>query len=384
MYEKFYKLTGKPFQLNPDPRFYFKSKEHVRAMAYLCYGLQQGQGFIIVTGDIGTGKTMLVNNLFRELEAQNVIAAKIVSTNVKETDLLRLLAAEFKLPYEKINKATLLLNLREFFQRCVDDGKRVLLIIDECQNLPRSSLEELRMLLNHDYKGMPLVQSFLLGQREFRGILRAPGLEQLRQRVIAAHHLKPLSVDEIKEYVLHRLQKVGWQDDPQFEEGLFVEVFRFTGGVPRRINTFMDRLLLRGALEHSHTITLAELTIVAAEIKTEQGVDEPESDHQSVDPLTDDEVIAAPRAAADTVRVAGSGQVDLHRLEEKLDQKLAQMQQMVTRLSVAAQASLPPRIHVDDDEKPFPIWRASVVGALLFVLLGIGAVLYYVMSRAAH
>ncbi|MEQ8496645.1 MAG: AAA family ATPase, partial [Gammaproteobacteria bacterium] len=219
MYESFFGLTSKPFTLNPDPRFFFRSAGHKRALAYMRYGLQQEQGFIVVTGDVGTGKTMLVNNLFREIEDQALVAAKIVSSNVKDVDLLRLIAAEFDVPFESSSKASLLHDLEHFFKQCRDEGKRVLLVIDEAQNLPRSALEELRMLSNFDYQGLPLVQSFLLGQREFRGIMRAPGLEQLRQRVIAAYHLKPLSHEEVKSYIEHRMRKAGWANDPVIEEG---------------------------------------------------------------------------------------------------------------------------------------------------------------------
>ena len=245
MYEAHFKLTGKPFQLNPDPHFFYRSQGHKRALAYMRYGLQQEQGFIVVTGDVGTGKTMLVNNLFREIEDQGVVAAKIVSTNVKDLDLLRLIAAEFDIPFEKASKASLLHDLEAFFKACREDGKRVLLVMDEAQNLPRSALEELRMLSNFDHNGMPLVQSFLLGQREFRGILRAPGLEQLRQRVIAAYHLKPLSAPEIKSYVEHRMRRVGWTNDPIIEEAVYQRIYEITGGVPRRINTLFDRKIGR-------------------------------------------------------------------------------------------------------------------------------------------
>lgn len=375
MYEKFYNLTGKPFQLNPDPRFFFKSKGHLRAMAYLRYGLQQGQGFIVVTGDIGTGKTMLVNNLFREIESHNVVAAKVVSTNVKEHDLLRLLAADFNLPYEKLSKAALLLKLEEFFRGCVDEGKRVLLVIDEAQNLPRSSLEELRMLSNFDYKGQPLVQSFLLGQREFRSALRSQGLEQLRQRIIAAYHLKPLSAEEVHYYVTHRLHKVGWQDDPRFDDEVFAEIFRFTGGVPRRINTLMDRLLLHACLEQTHGIAVEELRLVTSEIDAEQGGRDPEPQDVRLEPIgAEDRGAAVPHAPA-----PAHGQADLQRLEDKLEQRLAQVQQAVNRISVTLQAPPPPppAHHEMIEERPFPFWTVSFGAAVVLMLLAAGVVFYF-------
>ena len=297
MYEDFYQFSGKPFQLNPDPTFFYQSAGHQRAMAYLRYGLQQGQGFIIVTGDVGTGKTMLVNNLFRELEAQDVVAAKIVSSNINENDLLRMVCAEFDLPFERLSKASLLKQLEVFFKSCADDGKRVLLVVDEVQNLPRGSLEELRMLSNFTHHGVPVVQSFLLGQREFRAIMRAPGLEQLRQRVLAAYHLKPLSPVETETYVKHRLGKVGWQDDPVIDAEVYQGIYQYTAGVPRRINTLMDRLLLNASLEETHRVGFDELRAITHEISNEQDMGRAEDED-------DESWVAEPPAPRPATRTA--------------------------------------------------------------------------------
>ena len=389
MYETFYKLSGKPFQLNPDPRFFFKSKGHLRAMAYLRFGLQQEQGFIIVTGDVGTGKTMLVNNLFRELEAHNIVAAKIVSTNVKEHDLLRMLAADFHLPYDRVTKAALLLSLRQFFESCVEDGKRVLLIIDECQNLPRGSLEELRMLSNFDFRGKPLVQSFLLGQREFKAILRSQGLEQLRQRVTAAYHLRPLSAEEVNQYVLHRLHQVGWRDDPSFEDGVFKEVYRFTRGVPRRINTLMDRLLLHASLEQYHRITLEETRIVTTEIEAEQGGYTDTSYDGAEEPIEQDGSGQPPPVESQSASTPPAGEAELKQLEEKLEQRISQMQQTVDRISISLQSPPPAvRSELPPPEEPgkvstFPVWTLSFGLAVIFVILVAGSAVYYLLHRAA-
>ncbi len=385
MYDAFYKWSGKPFQLNPDPMFYFQSQGHQRAMAYLRYGLQQGEGFIVVTGDVGTGKTMLVNNLFKEIEDKDVVAAKIVSTNVSESDLLRIVSAQFDLPYEQLSKAALLQQLEAFFKACIDEGKRVLLVVDEAQNLPRSSLEELRMLSNLDYKGAPVVQSFLLGQREFRTVMRAPGLEQLRQRVLAAYHLKPLSAPETKTYVIHRLHKVGWTADPLVDDNVYWGIFQFTNGVPRRINTLADRLFLSACLEEAHHVTLPMLEAVIAEIVAEQddeGSDSAESEVNGGGP-TRATAVARP-VPASSARVASDGGAveDSNVAIRKMEARLAALQRAFDNLSEELQKRADDGAGRDTSTgAPGPrhmTWGLAVSGVL--VVLGMaGAVTWYLM-----
>jgi general secretion pathway protein A len=271
MYEEFYNLKAKPFRLSPDPRFFYSSRGHKRALAYLRYGIRQGEGFIIITGDVGTGKTLLVSTLFQLLPKENIIGTHIVTTQMQADDLLRMVASGFGIAYQRTSKAALLRSLESYFRACIQEGKRVLLVVDECQGLPRKAIEELRMLSNFQMKGRPLVQSFLLGQREFRSTMRSEGFEQLRQRVIAAYHLKPLDAVETQGYIQHRLRLAGWQGDPALSEDIFVGVFEFTEGVPRRINTLMDRLMLYGYLEELHEINREGLTSVANDIIEEQG-----------------------------------------------------------------------------------------------------------------
>lgn len=393
MYEDFYRFSGKPFQLNPDPAFYFQSAGHQRAMAYLRYGIQQGQGFIIVTGDVGTGKTMLVNNLFKEIEAKDIVAAKIVSTNINESDLLRLVCSEFDLPFERVSKASLLKQLEVFFKSCVEEGKRVLLVVDEAQNLPRSSLEELRMLSNFDHNGVPVVQSFLLGQREFRAMMRSPGLEQLRQRVLAAYHLKPLSLPETETYIKHRLAKVGWTVDPEIEPDVFGGVYQFTSGVPRRINTLMDRLLLNASLEESHAITFKNLRQITHEIAAEQDAGKDEDQPAAVklatpEPMRTPATPGATRSAgAPATMAAGATQVtDEAAIVEirKLEAKLAAMQRAFDNLSgdMARQGTDPAgERRPPAGEAPrrrFPWW--VLVGLAAVIAGGVFAYYYYYRS----
>ncbi len=269
MYEDFYGLTGKPFQLSPDARFFFNSKGHNRAMAYLRYGLEQGEGFIVITGGIGTGKTMLVRNLFDELDSTRVVAAELVTTQVEPEDVLRIVCASYGLAHEGVTKATLLNNLEAFLHDRYKEGKRVLLVIDEAQNLPERSIEELRMLANFQVGGRALIQSFLLGQNELKHTLQNPSMEQFRQRVIASYDLRALTEEEMKNYILHRLRLVGWREDPKIENEVFGKIYEFTNGIPRRVNTLCDRILLFGCLEERHQINLAALKKVTDEIKEE-------------------------------------------------------------------------------------------------------------------
>ncbi|RRJ84586.1 XrtA/PEP-CTERM system-associated ATPase [Aestuariirhabdus litorea] len=269
MYEKYYGFTSKPFQLSPDPRFYFSSRGHSRAMSYLRYGLGQCDGFIIITGGVGTGKTTLIKMLFSDLDQEQIVAANIVTTNIESDDLMRMVSSAFSLPTEGLTKADLLRQFEAFLLACDSHGRRVLLVIDEAQNLPKSSLEELRMLSNFQVNNRPLLQSFLLGQEEFRETLQSDGLEQLRQRVIASCHLAALDRDETKKYIDHRLTFVGWSDNPLIGQTAYDAIYEFTEGVPRRINVFCDRLLLYAYLEELTDINKDVVKAVADEMSAE-------------------------------------------------------------------------------------------------------------------
>jgi putative secretion ATPase (PEP-CTERM system associated) len=269
MYTDFYKLSGLPFQLTPDARFFFGSSGHNKAMAHLTYGLGQGEGFIIITGEIGAGKTTIVEHLLDQLDSRKYIAAKITNTLLGADDTLRMVASAFGIPQEGADKATLLRRFQQFLARVMQDGYRAVLVVDECQNLSVAALEELRMLSNLQIDGRPPLQSFLLGQPQFRDTLASEALEQLRQRVIASYHLGPLDSVETRHYVEHRLRMVGWQDDPGLSNDVFQPIYRHTGGVPRRINTLCSRVLLFGFLEGRHALGAADVEEVARDLEQE-------------------------------------------------------------------------------------------------------------------
>ncbi|HEB97834.1 MAG TPA: DUF2075 domain-containing protein [Sedimenticola thiotaurini] len=269
MYRAFYGLTDKPFQLGTDSRFYFNSKPHNRAMAYLRYGLEKREGFIVITGGIGTGKTMLLTQLLGELESSDIVAAQLVTTHVEPEDMLRIICSSFGLGDDAAPKSTLLDKLEKFFRAQDAEGKRVLLLVDEAQNLPVESLEELRMLSNFQINGHSLMQSFLLGQTEFDQTVQSPEMEQFRQRIIAALHLKPMDAEETRAYIEYRLTKAGWKDDPQITAGAYEKIYDFTQGVPRRINNFCDRLLLFGSLEERHLLDENAVKSVIRELQNE-------------------------------------------------------------------------------------------------------------------
>ncbi len=271
MYESYYGLYSKPFQLNPDPSFFFSSRGHRRAMAYLEYGLHQSEGFIVITGEVGAGKTTLVRSLLQRLDASKVVAAHLVSTQIDADDILRLVAAAFGLPAKNVDKADLLLQLEAFLVKVTASGKRALLIVDEAQNLTPRAVEELRMLSNFQLEDHALLQSFLVGQPEFRRTMQSEHMQQLRQRVLASYHLGPMDPAETKAYIEHRLTRVGWKGDPKLEGAAYELIHTETCGLPRRINTMCDRILLAGFLADKHTLTAADVEAVVAEMREEHG-----------------------------------------------------------------------------------------------------------------
>jgi general secretion pathway protein A len=328
MYENYYGFSAKPFRLRPDPHFFYGSKGHKRAMAYLDYGLSQGEGFIVITGEVGAGKTTLVRNLLNNLPSEQIIAAHIVNTHLDSDDTLRMVVSAFGLEYENASKADLLTRLERFLRACDQEGRRALLIVDEAQNLTPRTVEELRMLSNFQTDDRPLLQTFLLGQPEFRTTLHSPSMSQLRQRVIASYHLGPMDAAETQAYIEHRLATVGWNGDPSFSSGAHAAIFGYTGGIPRKTNTLCDRLLLMGYLEEMHAFTEDDVHTVIRDIDEEFEL-----------PPGAAEAAAAERAEAMPAEAVGSsGQMDerMVRLEKSIVSVLSILKKIVATPAAAA------------------------------------------------
>ena len=267
MYDQFYGLSGRPFQLTPDPQFYFESATHRKALSYLGYGLAQGEGFIVITGEVGAGKSTLVGHLMQTIDKARLTAAHIVTSQLSGIDMVQMAAESYGIDTRGLDKAATLKAIENYLHAEARAGRRCLLIVDEAQNLSIDALEELRMLSNFQLGSSALLQIFLLGQPEFRDLVQnTPNLEQLRQRVIATHHLDAMDADEVEPYIMHRLTRAGWTGRPQLTEDAFDAIFTETGGVPRKINALMNRMLLMGAVEQLDTLDGGLVSAVVADM----------------------------------------------------------------------------------------------------------------------
>lgn len=266
MYAAFYGFHDNPFLMTPDARLFYASSVHSRAHAHLVYGLEQREGFVIVTGEVGAGKTTLIERLCASLDPTAFAVARIMTTQVSGDDLLRLVADGFGVPSDG-SKAALLKGITDMLRSGDEVGRRHVLIVDEAQALPMPALEELRMLSNITEGGRALLQVVLLGQPQLRRTIASPDLDQLRQRVLASYHLGGLSREETHAYVEHRLRAVGWTGNPYWHPAALDMVHRYSGGIPRRINRLASRVLLGGALEQVNEITAQAVEITARELE---------------------------------------------------------------------------------------------------------------------
>ena len=351
MFDDFYGLTGRPFQLTPDPAFYFESLTHKKALSYLGYGLAQGEGFIVITGEVGAGKSTLVGHLMATIDTARLTAAHVVTSRLDAEELVHVVAQAFGLMIEGHDKASALGAIESFLHDEARAGRRCLLIVDEAQNLSIDALEELRMLSNFQLGAHPLLQTLLLGQPEFRDTLAGePRLEQLRQRVIATHHLDAMEPDEVLPYIEFRMKCVGWTGNPSFNDAIFAELYAATNGLPRRINQIVNRLLMLGAIDHRDDIDSAMVDQVVAELAWDEpspqseGHEEQPSTNVCDDPtasLVAQDVMSASPEAVEAVALS-----QIESLLSERDIQIGELQQAVVELANSGEA---PAMHAETD-----------------------------------
>lgn len=255
MYESFFSLATRPFQLTPDPDFLFLGQEHRKALIHLNYGVSENIGFILVTGEVGTGKTTLLKTIMRELR-RDITVAHVNNTRVSTDQLFSMINDEFGIDTQGKQKSQMLRDLHDFIIHQYAQRKRTALIIDEAQNLSSSLLEEIRLLSNLETEKEKLLQIILIGQPELRMTLNRPEMRQLRQRISISCHINPLTRTETEAYIFHRLEQAGNRDAAEFESGVIDAVHSFARGIPRLINIACDFILLTAFTQSTRQITL--------------------------------------------------------------------------------------------------------------------------------
>ncbi len=361
MFNDFYGLSGRPFQLTPDPTFYFESLTHRKALSYLSYGLAQGEGFVVITGEVGAGKSTLVAHLMATIDPARLTAAQIVTSKLDGEELVHIVAQAFGLIVDGHDKASALGAIEAFLHDEARAGRRCLLVVDESQNLALDALEELRMLSNFQLGAHPLLQTLLLGQPEFRDTIQDhPQLEQLRQRVIAAHHLEAMELGEVQPYIEHRLKCVGWTGNPQFDQGVFTELFEASGGVPRRINQICNRLMMLGAVDQRSRIDRAMLSQVLDELELDGTMQLKKLDSKvAAEAATVAVAAAAAVTAPQPVAVDGVAMAQLQALLAERDAQIAELQQAVIELANERDAG---QAHPASNDEGFAALEAKFAG----------------------
>ncbi len=265
MYLEQFRLQEPPFRLAPDPRFLFLSKQHARARAYMESTVWFTDGFVVVTGEIGSGKTTLIEDFLSNLD-ENVTVARVAQTQLTPIEFLQTVLAQFGFQPFAMGKAELLETLNRFFEELLDDGQKVVIVIDEAQNLDRRVLEEIRMLAGVCVGREKVLSIILAGQPELADILDAPDMEQLSQRTRLRFHLRPLAEAEIGDYISHRLQVAGCGQEGLFDPSTYADIYRYTGGVPRLINTLCDTALICAFADEQAGVDTASIQQAIAEL----------------------------------------------------------------------------------------------------------------------
>jgi type II secretory pathway predicted ATPase ExeA len=269
VYKSVFKLEGQPFRLSPDYRFSFGHRTYDDAKSYLKYAISEGEGIVAITGAPGTGKTTLIASLISELDQARVHVGVVTNVQLDSSNLIEMVVDALSLEIDLTDKTSLMTGFMQFLKQQSKNSRRVILIVDEAQGLTAELLEELRLLSNLQYGSQLLLQIFLVGQEPLMDIVRSPGMEQLHQRLIAAAQLKPLNYEETINYITHRLNCVGWKNDPAFTDEAFGLIHKFSAGVPRRINLICHRLFLHAGLNEKHELVGGDALNVIVELHKE-------------------------------------------------------------------------------------------------------------------
>lgn len=274
MYESYFGLTIKPFELVPNPRFLFNSHSHKKAISYLKYGLQERAGFILLTGEVGSGKTTIIRDLINNLDGDMVLAM-VYNTRATARQMLSMINEDFGLEVggKDKDKVALLRDLNDHLVAQHAEQKRPVIIIDEAQNLSPAVLEEIRLLSNLEADNFKLVQIVLVGQPELQKVITRPELRQLRQRISVHCHLEPLTREETEAYVYHRLAMAGNRNALRWQEGTFDTLHGYSAGIPRLINVFCDFVLLAAFVEETRDISLEMLEEVIGDVSWDRQVE---------------------------------------------------------------------------------------------------------------
>ncbi|MEI6828072.1 MAG: XrtA/PEP-CTERM system-associated ATPase [Desulfuromonadales bacterium] len=317
MYEAFFNLSSKPFDLLPDPRFIYLSRSYKKALTYLNYGIRERSGFILLTGEVGSGKTTLIRDLL-DKSYEHVVLSKIFNTRVTSEQLLAMINDDFGLDVQGKDKITMIRDLNVFLIEQYAAGNQPILIIDEAQNLSSDLLEEVRMLSNLEASSSKLMQIILVGQPELRTILAAPELRQLRQRININCHLQALSREEVEQYICHRLEIAGNATAVHFEPESVDAIFRYSRGIPRLINIICDFLMFLAFAEETSVLTVDMVSDVIGDLDFEnyhwlEGPDVGEQHFGGFSSALDDSAVEKEleRILADTLRLIKSIEHDI-------------------------------------------------------------------------